>query len=132
MDKIFSPIKERCYAYIDFKGISKEIFFSKTEISPSNFKGNGAKSELGGDKIVKILSIFPDINPQWLLTGVGNMLQKEADQFTHQAQNKQSAPHCEQCASKDQRIADLSKTIQIQDKLIESLEREIKHLKPPD
>jgi hypothetical protein len=132
MDKIFSPIKERCYTFIEYKGISKEKFFEKTEISPSNFKGNGAKSELGGEKIVKILSEFPEINPKWLLTGVGNMLQKESDQFTNQAQNKQSAPHCQHCISKDLRITDLSKTIQIQDKLIESLEREIKHFKPPD
>ena len=36
-------------------------------MSASNFKGAGAKSELGGDKIVKILTAYPMLNPDFLL-----------------------------------------------------------------
>lgn len=68
MDKI-STIKENIFKFIDFKGISKEEFYRKTGISASNFKGVGLKSEIGGDKLVKILSCFPEINAEWLLTG---------------------------------------------------------------
>lgn len=73
MDKIFSPIKQRVLQFVENQHISKEEFFKKTGISSSNFKGKGAESELGGEKIVKILSIFPDINPEWLVLGRGNM-----------------------------------------------------------
>ena len=77
MDKIFSPIKERIWLYIENKGITKESFFSETGISASNFKGKGAQSELGGDKLAKILTIYRDINPDWLITGRGSMLREE-------------------------------------------------------
>ena len=77
MVKIFSSIKQRIVEYLDYRGITKEDFYSKTEISPSNFKGNAAKSELGGDKIAKILTCYPDINAEWLLTGKGEMLSEQ-------------------------------------------------------
>ena len=32
------------------------------------------KSELGGDKIVKILTIYRDLSPDWLLIDIGEML----------------------------------------------------------
>lgn len=76
MDKI-SPIKENILYFIDNQKIKKEDFYKKTDISASNFKGTGLKSEIGGDKIVKILSSYPIINPEWLLTGKGEMLKKK-------------------------------------------------------
>lgn len=78
MDKIFSPIKGRIIDYLENRGFQKEKFFEKTAISASNFKGKGAESELGGDKIVKILTEFPEINPEWLLTGSGGMLRDKS------------------------------------------------------
>lgn len=77
MDKIFSPIKERISIYIKNKGVTKESFFSSTGISASNFKGKGALSELGGDKIAKILTVYEDLNADWLLTGRGSMFKEE-------------------------------------------------------
>jgi hypothetical protein len=74
MDKIFSPIKGRVYQIIDLVEDTKEKFFEKTSISPSNFKGKGALSELGGESIAKILTIYPVINAEWLLTGKGEIL----------------------------------------------------------
>ncbi|MBS4057792.1 MAG: hypothetical protein KGZ82_10790 [Bacteroidales bacterium] len=73
-DKIFSPIKERVLQYVDYKSIYREKFYLQTGISPSNFKGSAAKSELGGDKIVKILTTYPDLSPIWLTLGQGNMI----------------------------------------------------------
>jgi len=78
MIKILSPIKERIVFYLENQGVKKSIFFKKTGISASNFKGLGAKSELGGDKIVKIITVFENINPAWLLTGEGNMLKEDS------------------------------------------------------
>lgn len=74
MDKIFAPIKGRIAIFIENQGIKKGDFFTITEISSSNFKGKGGESEIGGDKIAKILTIYPEINPLWLLLGQGEML----------------------------------------------------------
>lgn len=73
MDKILSPIKGRLLNYLETKGISRETFYRETGISASNFKGTGLRSELGGDKIAKILRLYPDLNSEWLLTGQGGM-----------------------------------------------------------
>ena len=74
------PIKERILKFIDYKGISKSKFSKITGIHPANFKGKGLKSEIGGDKLNKILSHFPEINPEWLITGEGEMLRSGADE----------------------------------------------------
>lgn len=76
MDKI-STIKENILYFLEKQGITKASFYDKTEISASNFKGSGLKSEIGGDKIVKILSVYPEINPEWLLTAKGEMLRSK-------------------------------------------------------
>ena len=73
MDKI-STIKENILYFIENQNIKKSDFYEKTDISASNFKGSGLNSEIGGSKIVKILTCYPEINPEWLLTGQGNML----------------------------------------------------------
>lgn len=73
MSKILT-IKENILQFIENQRIVKEDFYKKTGIAASNFKGSGLKSEIGGDKIVKILSVYPQIDPEWLLTGKGNML----------------------------------------------------------
>ncbi len=67
-------IKEKILAYLDFKGIKKSDFFESTGISASNFKGNAKLSELGGDKIAKILAIYEDLSAEWLMANRGDML----------------------------------------------------------
>lgn len=77
MDKILeenSKIKGRLLQFLDNKKITKQKFCTKTGISYSNIKGKAQKSELGGIQIVKILEVFPEINPEWLLLGKGEML----------------------------------------------------------
>jgi hypothetical protein len=82
MDKIFAPIKQRILDFVNYKGITKDKFYSRTGISASNFKGIGIRSEIGGDKIVKILTIYPEINPEWLILGKGSMI-KTYDKDNH-------------------------------------------------
>lgn len=78
MDKI-STIKENILYFIENQGIVKSDFYEKTDVAPSNFKGAGLKSEIGGNKIVKILTCYPQINPGWLLTGQGSMLKTQPE-----------------------------------------------------
>ena len=87
MDKIFT-IKDKILLYLEKKGIKKEDFFAKTGIASSNFKGAGMKSELGGDKIVKILTIYRDLSPDWLLIDIGEMLKTNCTE----SQSASSAP----------------------------------------
>lgn len=77
MDKNLT-IKDRILYFIENQGIKKTEFFEKTEISASNFKGAGLNSELGGDKIVKILTAYSLLSSEWLLTGEGQMLKPTA------------------------------------------------------
>lgn len=77
MDKI-SPIKERILQFIENQNITKIDFCKLTGISYANLKGKSLFSEIGGDKIAEILSIYPNLNPEWLLTGNGEMLKNSS------------------------------------------------------
>lgn len=62
---------QRICQYIDTKGISKYKFYQKTGLS-NGFLDKG--ENIGSDKCEKIIYAFPEINPDWLLTGKGDML----------------------------------------------------------
>lgn len=72
MDKI-TTIKERILFYLEEKSIKKESFYRETGMSASNFKGAGLKSDLGIDKVVKVLEVYPELNAHlhWLIKGEG-------------------------------------------------------------
>lgn len=63
--------------FIDFKGVSVRKFEEATGFSngafASQFKNN---KTIGVDKVENILQTYPEINPDWLLTGNGQMLKK--------------------------------------------------------
>lgn len=79
MDKNFTPIKGRIIQFIESQKIGKENFYRITSISSSNFKGKGAFSEIGGEKIVSILTHFPELSSDWLILGRGEMLRGKED-----------------------------------------------------
>lgn len=62
---------DRVRQYIDFKGITKYRFCRDLEFS-NKFLDNS--SNMGTDKACKILRHYPDMNPEWLITGDGDML----------------------------------------------------------
>lgn len=57
--------------YLEYKAITKYKFYQKTGISNGFLDKKGA---IGSDKCEIIISYFPDLNPEWLLTGKGEML----------------------------------------------------------
>lgn len=71
--------KDRILIFIKEIGVKQAEFFNLIGASASNFKGNAKKSELGSDKIVKILTQYPQLSPDWLLLGVGNMFRAESE-----------------------------------------------------
>lgn len=67
-------VKERLLQYIKSQGIKREDFFEIVGLSYSNFKGIQKNSGLNSDAIVKILTIYNNINLYWLILGKGEML----------------------------------------------------------
>ena len=62
--------------YLKYKSISIRKFSEKVSISPSNFNEKNMISALSGDILSRILTEFPDINPDWLLLNRGEMLRR--------------------------------------------------------
>jgi hypothetical protein len=80
MEDKTTKIKERVLKISDFKELKKEDFFTSLGVSYGNFKGKSKDTPLNSDTIADILTMFPDINPTWLLTGDGKMLKNEQNQ----------------------------------------------------
>lgn len=69
-------IKNRLLEYLEINNITKKKFSEITNISYANIVGNSLNSELGGEQISEIVMKFPTLNPDWFLTGKGDMLRK--------------------------------------------------------
>ncbi|MCT7903708.1 MAG: hypothetical protein N4435_00675 [Candidatus Ornithobacterium hominis] len=52
---------------------SKQDFFRKTGLNYSNFTGKSKDSDLSSKSVAEIITMYPEINPTWLLTGKGEM-----------------------------------------------------------
>ena len=69
-------IVERILQIIDYKGLNKRQFYLQTGLS------NGfldKVKDVGVSKLELILSTYSEINPNWLLTGKGEMLKSNND-----------------------------------------------------
>lgn len=70
-------ITERIKYLIETKGITRYKFCKDLGFS------NGfldKPREISTDKYANILEYFPDVNPEWLLTGKGDMLREQTEQ----------------------------------------------------
>lgn len=72
-------IKERILKYLEINKITKQKFCELTGISYGNITGKAVESEFGGEQITEILRIFPDLSPDWLLLGKGEMLREKCE-----------------------------------------------------
>lgn len=67
-------VKERIIQLIEKKGIAKEEFYKRIGMTSANFRGSARKTPLNSVAIENIISLIPDVNTNWLLTGKGEML----------------------------------------------------------
>lgn len=84
-------ILERLKEYIDYKGITIAKFEKSIGMSNASF-GKSLKTggAIGTDKLENILRVYPDINPIWLLKGIGEMIinDQEPDQEPEQGPDR--------------------------------------------
>lgn len=73
-------IRERILNFIEFKGISKYLFYKQTGISNGFLDKAGA---VGSDKCEIICSCYPDLNPEWLIIGEGSMIKSKVNKTGH-------------------------------------------------
>lgn len=106
-------IIDRIKEYIEYKGISKYRFYKETGFSNGFLDKN---SSIGSDKCEQIIYQYPDIDPEWLLTGRGGMLRT-----TNQKQNIAQ----ESCKQTDAVIFLLKEQLQEAQNEIANLNREI-------
>jgi len=74
-----TSIKDRILQIADLKEDSKAKFFENIGASYSNFRGKSKKSSPSADILVDISSFYPDVNTDWLLTGIGEMTNNSSD-----------------------------------------------------
>lgn len=67
-------VKERIRAYIKTLNISEREFCRQIGVSVSYV--NSIRTSIQPDKMKAISDKFPELNPVWLITGDGEMLQK--------------------------------------------------------
>jgi hypothetical protein len=71
-----APIKQRILSYANDQGVSIRRFVNNLGITPGAFSGRNLNNELGGDKIARIVELYSNLSPDWLLLGKGNMLRE--------------------------------------------------------
>ena len=103
-------IKLRILQFLEIQKFGKYSFYNKIGLSASNFAGKSLESALSSTKISEILHIFPDLNPDWLLLGKGQMLRTDSTTET---------------TSPTQLDNPYKHIIELQDKLIKQLEHRV-------
>jgi hypothetical protein len=122
----------RIKEYIDCKQITIAQFERSIGMSNASFgkslKNGGA---IGSDKIEKILIIYPDINPTWLLTGRGDMLVRvekgvetvvKETSPSYATKAPEPSPPCKHCEA-------LERVIKAQEDQIKAKESEIRAMR---
>lgn len=70
-------IKDRIIYFIENQKIKKSEFFDKIGMTSANFRGNAKESPLNSATIENIISLYPAVNTDWLITGKGEMLKPD-------------------------------------------------------
>ena len=80
-------IKQRILYFAKNQNIRRGKLYDLIELSQSNFSGKGALSSLKTENLIKVLIVFPQLNPDWLLLGIGEMLRNSAENTANIACN---------------------------------------------
>ncbi|MBF2708946.1 hypothetical protein [Flavobacterium soyangense] len=118
-----SIIKQNILKYLEFIGITPYKFYQETGITRGILSQNNGMSE---ENTARILDYYKDIDANWLLTGMGNML--KSDNNLYNAYLHDNIEPVEQFNYKD--LADARfQIIEMKDEKILRLEKELSELK---
>jgi len=122
------------YKFIDYKGVSVNEFSKKVLVSNGYFaKQRGSNGAISSNILEKIVIEYSDINPDWLLTGRGEMLRENAKKEVKEPVSVEKNTDCEKkLTEKEQQITKLldqlsesqkqvSKLLEQQEKLLSRL-----------
>lgn len=79
-----SPIKQRILKLIDYLEISKREFYAKTGISRGTLESSTGITE---ETMAKVFAVYRNINPEWLLTGKGEMIRENCFSYGENDEN---------------------------------------------
>jgi len=108
--------------YIDTLSISKRDFYAQTGISRGTLESNTGITE---DTVAKFIAFYPNISPNWLLTGAGPQNLSDIKIFANSTEEgSQGAENsgCEMCKLKDRLIDSQQKQIETLSRLISMLD----------
>lgn len=77
MENNFSNIKDRILKVAEIYKVSKEKFFEELDISYGNFKGSAKKTPINSLFLENLLTKYPELSAEWLVTGRGPMLRND-------------------------------------------------------
>ena len=78
-EKPVSTIKQRVMRFIESQHMKKADFFATIGMTYAAFKGDMMYRGLNSTAIGTMITKYPQVNPDWLLTGRGDMLRDTAE-----------------------------------------------------
>ena len=70
-------IKKRVLEVAVAKGVPKSLLCAQIGMTYASFKGAAKSSSLNSDAIAKLITLFPDLNAEWIILGKGSMIKKK-------------------------------------------------------
>jgi len=99
-----SLVKQNILHYIEYKGITKYLFYKNTGITRGILDQETGISE---DNLARFIAQYREVNVEWLLTGNGNMLLKDPQPSYIVAEPSGKYESCKMCQAKDEIISAL-------------------------
>lgn len=112
-------IKNRLMKFIEFKGLKKDTFEVECDLSKRYVSNIGLS--MASDIIERILLRYPELNANWLITGMGSMI--------IQSEEKQIVEYHQEDFTKSESAAEADVHSKIDIETIKKLENEIEILK---
>lgn len=115
---------DRLKEYMEFKGINNNQLTVSAGLS-TGLIGKALKtgSGLHSDSIEKILYAYPDLNPSWLLKGIGEMIIKSENKYLNENKTdmitESTSGYYSICIEKDKQIEHLTAFIDTLTKQLE-------------
>lgn len=119
-----SKVKERLLDYIKFKGYNINQFEKSIGASKSYMRN---VKNISAEVLSDICKLYDDINPEWLLSGDGDMI-KSGNYATAHGNSSVAAINSQVNTADGQLVQSLKKEIELKDKMLAEKERLIQVL----